>query len=98
MTVVKISRTWLVRKKIVDFTFHPNNSLGIKASAKKYRTDRKSIYNWRNRIVTFEASIAHLPDEEAMLLRIKFLNSRTNMVDSCDLATVTRLQTRILFK
>jgi hypothetical protein len=73
MTVVKISRTWLVRKKIVDFTFHPNNSLGIKASAKKYRTD-----NWRNRIDTFEASIAHLPDEEAMLLRIKFLKSRTN--------------------
>jgi hypothetical protein len=60
MTVVKISRTWLVRKKIVDFTFHPNNSLGIKASAKKYRTDRQSIYNWRNRIDTFEASIAHL--------------------------------------
>jgi hypothetical protein len=78
MTVVKISRTWLVRKKIVDFTFHPNNSLGIKASARKYRTDRQSIYNWRNHIDTFEASIAHLPDEEAMLLRIKFLNSRTN--------------------
>jgi DDE superfamily endonuclease len=79
MTAVKISHTWLVRKKIVDFTFHPNNSLGIKASAKKYRTDRQSIYNWRNRIDRFEASIAHLPDEDAMVLRIKFMNSRTNM-------------------
>jgi DDE superfamily endonuclease len=52
--------------------------LGVEGSAKKYWTDRQSIYNWRNGINSFEASIAHLPDEEAMLLRVKFMNSRTN--------------------
>jgi hypothetical protein len=58
--------------------FSSKQYVGVEGSAKKYRTDRQSIYNWRNRINSFEASIAHLPDEEAMLLRVKFMNSRTN--------------------